>query len=90
MVDVEPYGLSDAGGDPLDDDSSSCDREPSDPDDPWDKSSKKKRKKTPKKVLRERPGKEAKAIATSKIVVNLLDFTGKDLNESADSFAWFL
>ena len=33
---------------------------------------------------------EAKAVATSKIMVNLPEFTGKDLREFADNFGWFL
>ena len=33
---------------------------------------------------------EAKAIATSKILVNLPEFTGKDLSEFAENFGRFL
>ena len=58
--------------------SPSDDEDPEDPEDPRGKKKKKKKKKT------RRPGgrrsQEAKAIATSKIVVNLPEFTGKDLS----------
>ena len=75
MLDVEPYGSSDLGGDPSDDeppsmtsDSPSEDDDPEDPENPSGNQKKKKRK-------TRRPGgrrsQEAKAIATSKIVVNL-------------------
>ena len=37
-----------------------------------------------------RRSQEAKAIATSKIVVNLPEFTGKDLSEFAENFGRFL
>ena len=90
MVDVEPYGSSHLGGVPSDDEppsmtsaSPSEDDNPEDPQNPsWNK--KKKKKKT------RRPGgrrsQEAKAIATSKIVVKLPEFTGKDLSEFAENF----
>ena len=63
--------------------SPSEDDDPEDPENPsWQK--KKKKKKT------RRPGgrrsQEAKAIATSKIVVNLPEFTGKNLSEFAENF----
>ena len=94
MVDVEPYGSSDLGGDPSDDEppsmtsaSPSKDDNPEDPENPSGKN-KKKKKKT------RRPGgrrsQEAKAIATSKIVVNLPEFTGKDLTKFAENFCRFL
>ena len=68
MVDVEPYGSSDLGGDPSDEEppsmdssSSSDDDDPEDPEDPKGKKKKKKKKKT------RRPeggrAQEAKAIA---------------------------
>ena len=94
MVDVEPYGSSDLGGDTSDDEppsmtsaSPSGDDDPEDPENPSGK--KKKRKKKTR-----RPGghrsQEAKAIATSKIVVNLPEFTGKDLSQFAETFGRFL
>ena len=95
MVDVEPYGSSDLDGDPSDDgplsmDSSSPseDDDPEDPEDPKGKKKKKKNKKTRRPEGRR--SQEAKAIATSKIVVNLPEFTGKDLSEFAENFGRFL
>ena len=93
-VDVEPYGPSDLGGDPSDDEppsmTSASPSEDDDAEDPENPSVKKKRKK--KKTRR--PGgcrsQEPKAIATSKIVVNLPEFTGKDLSEFAENFGRFL
>ena len=49
-----------------------------------------KKKKTKRKCHERRRFKEAKAIAISKIVVNLPEFTGKDLSEFAESFCPFL
>ena len=95
MVDVEPYGSSDLGGDPSDDEppsmdssSPSDDDDPEDPEDPKGKKKKKKKKKTRRPEGRRTQ--EAKAIATSKIVVNLPEFTGKDLSEFAENFGRFL
>ena len=94
MVDVEPYGSSDLGGDPSDDDmpsmtsvSPSEDDDPEDPEYPSGKEKKKKRKTRRPEGPRSQ---EAKAIATSKIVVNLPEFTGKDLSEFAENFGRFL
>ena len=94
MVDVEPYGSSDLGGDPSDDerpsltsDSPSEDDDPEDPDKP---SGKKKKKKRKSKRHKRRRSKEAKAITSSKIVLNMLQFTRKDLSEFAESFGRFL
>ena len=91
MVDVEPYGSVDLGGDPSDDEppslssaSPSEDDDPEDPDHPKDRKRKKKRK-SPR-----RHSKGAKAVATSKILVNLLEFTGKDLSTLAENFGRFL
>ena len=91
MVDVELYGSSDLGGDPSDNEppslssaSASDDYAPEDPDYPKDKKKKKKRK------SRRLHSKDAKAVATSKIVVNLLEFTGKDLSGFAENFGRFL
>ena len=93
MVDVEPYGSSDLGGDPSDDEppsmTSASPSEDDDPEDPENPSGKKKKKKKTR-----RPGgrrsQEAKAIATSKIVVNQPGFTGKDLSDFAENFGRFL
>ena len=94
-MDVEPYGSSDLGGDPSDDEppsmtsaSPSEDDDREDPEDPKGKKKKKKKKKTRRPEGRR--SQEAKAIATSKIVVNLPEFTGKDLSEFAENFGWFL
>ena len=94
MVDVEPYGSSDLGGDPSDDEppsmtsaSPSVDDKPEDPE---NLSGRKKKKKRKTKRPGGRRSQEAKAIATSKIVVNLPDFTGKDLREFAENFCLFL
>ena len=94
MVDVEPYGSSDLGGDPSDDEppsmtsaSPSKDDDPEDPENPSGRKKKKKRKTRRPEGLRSQ---EARANATSKIVVNLPEFTGKDLSEFAESFARFL
>ena len=91
MVDVEPYGSSDLGGDPSDDKPPSLssappsdDDDPEDPDYPKDRNKKKKRK-SPR-----RHSKDAKAIAMVKIAVNLPEFTGKDLSEFAENFGRFL
>ena len=90
MVDVEPYGSSDLGGDPSDDEppsmtsaSPSEDNDPEDPENPSGRSKKKKRK---TRRPEGRRFQDAKAIATSKIVVNLPEFTGKDLSKFADIF----
>ena len=87
MVDVEPYGSSGLGGDPWDDKppsltfaSPSEDDDAEDPEHPSDRTKKKKRRS--KRHERGR-SKEAKAITTSKMVVNLPHFTGKDLSAFA-------
>ena len=68
--------------------SPSEDDDPEDPEDPKGKKKKKKKKKTRRPEGRR--SQEAKAIATSKIVVNLPEFTGKDLSEFAENFGRFL
>ena len=95
MVDVETYGCSDLGGYPSDDEppsmtsaSPSEDDDPEDPENPSGRKKKKKKRKT--KRPEGRRSREAKAIATSKIVVNLPEFTGKDLSEFAENFGRFL
>ena len=91
IVDVEPYGSSDLGGNPSDDEppllisaSRSDDDDPDDPDYPRENKKKKKKK------SRCHRSQDAKAVATSKIVVNLPEFTGKDLSGFAENFGHFL
>ena len=94
MVDVEPYGSSDLGGDPSDNEpppmTSASPSEDDDPEDPENPSGRKKKKKRKTKRPEGRRSQEAKAIATSKIVVNLPEFTGKDVSEFAENFGRFL
>ena len=94
MVDVEPYSSSDLGGDPSDDEppsmTSASPSEDNDPEDPDNPSGKKKKKKGKTKRHEGCRSQEAKAIATSKMVVNLPQFTGKDLSEFAENFGRFL
>ena len=94
MVDVEPYGSSDLDGDPSDDEppsfTSASPSEDNDPEDPENPSGKKKKKKRKTKHHEGRRSQQAEAIATSKIVVNLPEFTGKDLSEFAENFGRFL
>ena len=94
MADVEPYGSSDLGGDPSDDEApsmtSASPSEDDDPEDPENSSGRKKKKKRKTKHPEGRRSQEAKAIATSKVVVNLPEFTGKDLSEFAENFGRFL
>ena len=90
MVDVEPYGSSDLGSDPSDDEPPSLSSaSPSDDDDPEDSDYPKDKKKK-KGKSRRLHSKDAKAVATSKIVVNLPEFTGKDLSGFAENFGRFL
>ena len=94
MVDVEPYASSDLGGDPSDDEppsmTSASPSEDDDPEDPENPSGRKNKKKRKTRRPEGRRSQEAKAIATSKIVVNLPEFTGKDLSEFAENFGRFL
>ena len=94
MVHVQPYGSSDLGGDPSDDEppsmTSASPSEDDDPEDPENPSGKKKKKKRKTKRHEGRRSQEARAIATSKIVVNLPEFTGKDLSEFPENFGRFL
>ena len=94
MVHVEPYGSSDLGVDPSDDEppsvTSASPSKDDDPEDPENPSSKKEMKKRKTKHHEGRRSQEAKAIANSKIVVNLPEFTGKDLSEFAENFGWFV
>ena len=94
MVDVEPYGSSDLGGDPSDDEppsmTSASPSEEDDPEDPENPSGKKKKKKRKTRRPEGRRSQEAKGIATSKILVNLPEFTGKDLSEFPENFGRFL
>ena len=90
---MEPYGSSDLGGDPSDDEPSSMTSaspsEDDDPEDPKNPSGRKKKKKRRTRRPEGRRSQDARAIATSKIVVNLPEFTGKDLSESAENFGRF-
>ena len=94
MVDVEPYGSSDLGGDPSDDEplsmTAASPSEDDDPEDPKKPSGKKKKKKRKTRRPEGRRSQEAKAIATSEIVVNLPEFTGKDLSAFPENFGRFL
>ena len=94
MVDVEPSGSSDLADSTSDDEppslSSASPSEDDDPDNSESPGGKKKTKKRKTKRPERRRSKEANAVATSKIVVNLPEFTEKDLSEFAGSFARFL
>ena len=94
MVDVEPYGSSDLGCDPSDDEppsmTSASPSEDDDPEDPENPSGRKKKKKRKTKRPEGRRSQEAKAITTSKIVVNLPEYTGNDLSAFAENFGRFL
>ena len=94
MVDVEPHVSSDLDGDPSDDEppsmTSASPSEDDDPEDPENLSGRKKKERRKTKRPEGRRSQEAKAIATSKIVVNLPEFTGKDLSEFAEKFGRFL
>ena len=91
---MEPYGSSDVGEDSSDDEppsmTSASPSEDDDPEDPKNPSGRKKKKKRKTRRPEGRRSQEAKAIATSKIVVNLPEFTGKDLSEFAENFGQFL
>ena len=63
---------------------------PSDDDDPRDPDYPREKKKKKKKKSRRHRSQDAKALATSKIVVNLPEFTGKDLSGFAETFGRFL
>ena len=94
MVEVEAYGSSNLGGNPSDDEpplmTSASPSEDDDPEDPENPSGQKKKKKRKTRRPKGRRSQEAKAIATSKIVVNLPEFTGKDLSKFAENFGRFL
>ena len=94
LVDVEPYGSSDLGGDPSHDEppsmTSASPSEDDDLEDPENQSGKKTKRKRKTRRPEGRRSQEAKAIATSKIVVNLPEVTGKDLSEFAENFGLFL
>ena len=94
LVDVEPYGSSDLRGDPSDDEPPSMtSASPSEDDDPQESENPSGHKKKKKRKTRRPEGRrsqETKAIATSKIVVNLHEFTGKDLSKFAEIFGRFL
>ena len=91
---MEPYGSSGLGGYPSDDEppSMTCasPSEDNDPEAPENASGPRKKKKRKTKRSEGRRSQEAKAIATSKIVLNSPEFTGKDLSKFAENFGWFL
>ena len=93
MVDVEPYISSDPGGDLSDDEppsmTSASPSEDDDPEDPENPSGKRKKKKRKTKRRDGHRSREAKATTTSNILVNVPEFTGKDLSEFADDFGRF-
>ena len=64
--------------------------EDDDPEEPENPSGRKKKKKRKTKRPEGRSSQEAKAIATSKVLVNLPEFTGKNLSEFAENFGRFL
>ena len=64
--------------------------EDDDSEDPENPSGKNKKKERKTKRHERRRSQEAKAIATTKIVVNLPEFTGKDLSEFAENFGRYL
>ena len=94
MVDLEPYVSSDLGRDPSDIEppsmTSASPSENDDPEDPKNPSRKFKRKKRKTKRPEGCRSQEAMARADSKIVVNLPEFTGKNLSEFAQNFGQFL
>ena len=94
LLDVEHYGSSNMGGYLSHDEptslSSASPSEDDDFEDPKIPSGKRKKKKGRCRRRERRRSGEAKAIATSKIVVNLPEFTRKDLNKLTDSFFRFL
>ena len=94
MVDVEPHGSNDLGGDPSDDEppsmTSASPSEDDDPEHPENPSGRKKKKKRKTKRPAGCRSQEAKAMATSKTVVHLPEFTGKDLSEFPANFGRFL
>ena len=94
MVAVEPYGSSDPCGDPSDDEppsrTSASASEDDDPEDTEIPTGKRKMKTRKTKRNKRHRSQEAKAIATSITVVNLTEFTGKDLSEFAENFGRFL
>ena len=81
---MEPYGSSDLGGDPYDDEppsmTSASPSEDDDLGDPEIASGRKNKKKRKTRRPEGRRSEEAKAIATSKIVVNLPEFTGRKMS----------
>ena len=85
MVDVEPSGSSDLGGEPSDDEppwmTSASPSEDDDPEDPENPSGQKKKKKRKTRRPEGRRSREANAIATFRILVNLPEFTGQDLSK---------
>ena len=78
MIDIEPYGSSDLGGDPSDNEPLSLtSASPSDDDDPEGPDCPREKKKKKKKKSRRHRSQDAKGVATSKIVVNLPGSPGR-------------
>ena len=91
MVDVEPSGSSDLGGDPSDDKPPSLtSASPSDDDDPEDPDYPREKKKNKTRKSRRHRSQDAKAVATSTIVVNLPELTGKYQSGFAEISGRFL
>ena len=86
MVDVEPYGSSELGGEPSDDEppsmTSASPSEDDNPEDPENPSGRKKKKKRKTRRPEGRRSQNAKAIATPKIVVNLPEFITRHVGRS--------
>ena len=89
---MEPYGSSEVGGYPSDDETPSlASGSPSEDDleDPENPMNNKRRRKRKSRHHKSRRSNEAKAIATSQTLLNLPEFTGKDLSNFAASFGRF-
>ena len=93
MVDVEPYSSSDLGGDSSDDEppsmTSASPSQDDDPEDPENPSGQKKKKKKKTRRPGGRRSEEAKAIATSKIVVTCLSSQARPSASSLITLASF-
>ena len=89
-----PASASDLSGDPSDDGppsmTSASPSEDNNPEHPENPSGQRKRNTRKTRRPKGRRSQGAKAIATSKIVVSLPEFTGKDLSEFAENFGRFL
>ena len=92
-MDLEPYGSGDLRADSSDDEPPSFFQasasKADDPEDPENPSGKTRREKRKSRRHERCPSKEAEAFATLKIVLNLPEFTQKDLSEFVESFGLF-